>query len=127
MRKADQQRKRLTKREQRQREPLSDFTTDGKAGYYPAYHAITDYLWLMSGNAWKLVCYVLRHTIGYQQEYAPKRITLDEFEHGRKRRDGSRIDHGTGNVQAADRSGPGGRGAGWRPLRGGRRARPGAH
>jgi hypothetical protein len=96
MRKGDQQRKRLTKREQRQREPLPDFNMDGKAGYYPAYHAVTNYMWLMSGNAWKIVCYVLRHTIGYQKEYAPKRITLDEFEHGRKRRDGSRIDHGIG-------------------------------
>lgn len=96
MRKGHQQRKRLSKREQRQREPLSSFNEDGKAGYYPAYHAITDYMWLLSGNAWKLVCYVLRHTIGYQNTFEPKHITLDEFEHGRKRRDGSRMDHGTG-------------------------------
>jgi DNA-binding MarR family transcriptional regulator len=42
----------------------------------------------------KIILYVLRHTWGYHDE--EKRITLDEFQNGRKRRDGSRIDNGTG-------------------------------
>lgn len=42
----------------------------------------------------KVIIYTLRHTWGYQDEY--KKITLDEFENGRKRKDGSRIDNGTG-------------------------------
>ena len=42
----------------------------------------------------KIVLYVLRHTWGYQDDY--KRITLEEFEHGRKERDGTRIDEGVG-------------------------------
>ena len=44
----------------------------------------------------KVVLYVLRHTWGFQELERGKRITLDEFMHGRRRRDGSRIDSGTG-------------------------------
>src|SRR5579859_3639283 len=44
----------------------------------------------------KIVLYVLRHTWGYQEYDEGKRISLDEFMHGRKRRDGSRIDGGVG-------------------------------
>lgn len=42
----------------------------------------------------KVLIYTLRHTWGYRDEY--KKITLDEFQNGRKRRNGSRIDKGTG-------------------------------
>jgi hypothetical protein len=42
------------------------------------------------------VLYVLRHTWGFQEYGTTKRITHDEFQHGRKRRDGSRLDSGTG-------------------------------
>ena len=42
----------------------------------------------------KIILYVLRHTWGYHEN--EKRITLDEFENGRKRRNGTRIDAGTG-------------------------------
>lgn len=41
-----------------------------------------------------VILYVIRHTWGYGDD--EKRITEDEFLHGRKRRDGSRIDNGTG-------------------------------
>jgi len=44
----------------------------------------------------KVVQYVMRHTWGYWEFETPKTITTDEFMHGRKRRDGSRIDKGTG-------------------------------
>ncbi len=44
----------------------------------------------------KVVIYLLRHTWGFSEYGKPKRITLDEFMNGRKRRDGSRIDQGTG-------------------------------
>ena len=45
----------------------------------------------------KIVQYVLRHTLGYQEyDGTPKKITVDEFMHGKKRKDGSRIDKGTG-------------------------------
>jgi hypothetical protein len=53
----------------------------------------------------KVILYVLRHTWGYQEYGTAKRITLDEFEHGRKRRDGSRMDGGTGLSSNAVRSG----------------------
>lgn len=45
-------------------------------------------------SEFKVIMYILRHTWGYHDD--EKRITLDEFAHGRKRKDGSRIDEGTG-------------------------------
>ncbi len=42
----------------------------------------------------KCILYILRHTWGYHDER--KRITTDEFMDGRKRKDGTRIDSGTG-------------------------------
>lgn len=42
----------------------------------------------------KIILYTLRHTWGFRDDY--KKITLDEFENGRKRRDGTRLDKGTG-------------------------------
>jgi hypothetical protein len=44
----------------------------------------------------KVVLYILRHTWGFQEYDMPKHITTDEFVYGRKRRDGSRMDIGTG-------------------------------
>lgn len=49
----------------------------------------------------KVVLYVLWHTFGYREYATMKAITLDEFEHGRKRKDGSRMDEGTGLSRAA--------------------------
>jgi hypothetical protein len=40
----------------------------------------------------KVLLYVLRHTWGFQDE--SKKITLDEFQHGRKNKDGGRLDAG---------------------------------
>jgi hypothetical protein len=53
----------------------------------------------------KVVEYVLRHTWGYHEYAGLKRISLDEFEHGRRRVDGSRIDHGIGMRRQAIISG----------------------
>lgn len=44
----------------------------------------------------KCVEYVLRHTWGYSEYGTAKRISNDEFMYGRRRRDGSRMDRGTG-------------------------------
>lgn len=44
----------------------------------------------------KVIIYVMRHTWGFQEYEAHKKITTDEFMHGRKRNDGSRMDRGTG-------------------------------
>ena len=44
----------------------------------------------------KIIQYVLRHTWGFQEYGITKAITVEEFMHGRKRQDGSRIDKGTG-------------------------------
>jgi hypothetical protein len=48
----------------------------------------------MSSPALRLLLYVARHTWGFQDE--EKRITIDEFMHGRKRVDETRIDKGAG-------------------------------
>lgn len=53
----------------------------------------------------KVIEYVLRHTWGFQEYGMLKRITLDEFENGRKRRDGSRMDQGIGMRRQAIISG----------------------
>ena len=44
----------------------------------------------------KVVEYVMRHTWGFQEYGLSKWITNEEFVNGRKRRDGTRIDKGTG-------------------------------
>lgn len=44
----------------------------------------------------KVVQYVLRHTWGYREYGIKKWITTDEFMHGRKKVDGTRMDRGTG-------------------------------
>ena len=43
-----------------------------------------------------MVEYVLKHTWGYQEYGLTKHITTNEFMHGRQRKDGSRMDRGTG-------------------------------
>jgi len=53
----------------------------------------------------KVILYVLRHTWGFQEFDEMKRITLDEFENGRKKRDGSRIDPGVGMSRNAIKDG----------------------
>ena len=44
----------------------------------------------------KLVEYVLKHTWGYSEFDLVKKITTDEFMSGRKKKNGERIDQGTG-------------------------------
>lgn len=44
----------------------------------------------------KVVEYVLKHTWGFQEYGMRKRITNDEFMNGRRRKDGTRLDKGTG-------------------------------
>jgi hypothetical protein len=53
----------------------------------------------------KVILYVLRHTWGYQEYQLPKRITLDEFEHGRKMNDGTRLDSGVGMAKNSIKDG----------------------
>lgn len=69
---------------------------------------IPDQNWFKVPNEWTdiasgmtlaeraVVMYVLRHTWGYREFNKSKSISTDEFEHGRKRKDGTRIDKGTG-------------------------------
>lgn len=45
---------------------------------------------------YKVVEYILRRTWGYHEHEEEKEITTEQFMHGRKRKDGSQIDYGTG-------------------------------
>jgi hypothetical protein len=53
----------------------------------------------------KVVEYILRHTWGYHEYGVSKLITMDEFMHGRKRRDGSRMDAGCGMAENSIKKG----------------------
>lgn len=68
-------------------------------------HVLTDeYLsQFTSLSELKVVLYILRHTWGYHEEY--KRITIDEFANGRKKKDGARMDTGCGMSENAIRDG----------------------
>ncbi len=44
----------------------------------------------------KVVLYVIRHTWGFLEYDEPKKITIEEFAHGRKKRDRTTMDSGTG-------------------------------
>jgi hypothetical protein len=48
----------------------------------------------LSGSELKCLMYVVRHTLGFQDKV--KTITIDEFEHGRKKKNGQRMDNGVG-------------------------------
>ena len=56
----------------------------------------TDIVVDMTPSEMRVVLYVLRHTWGFSEYGEAKRITIDEFMNGRKRRDGTRLDRGTG-------------------------------
>ena len=51
----------------------------------------------------KVILYILRHTWGFNDVW--KKITLDEFQYGRKRKDGTRLDSGTGLAAPTIRDG----------------------
>ena len=53
----------------------------------------------------KVVLYLLRHTWGFSEFGKPKKLTTDEFANGRKRRDQSRMDAGTGLSENSVRAG----------------------
>lgn len=79
----------------------------GFDGFYPPTenwskfpHQIIAYLPQFDKKHIILLVYLLRHTWGYGDD-DPKKITIDEFMHGRKRRDGSRIDGGTGLAKSS--------------------------
>lgn len=66
-----------------------------RANYSKLPHEFVDAFPIMRSQAEiKVVLYILRHTWGYHD--GEKKITVDEFCNGRKRKDGTRIDNGTG-------------------------------
>jgi hypothetical protein len=68
-----------------------------KRNYFPMPNNWTDITAEIKNLAeLKVVEYVMRHTWGYREFGIKKAITTDEFMHGRKKADGSRMDKGTG-------------------------------
>jgi DNA replication protein len=60
-------------------------------------HVLIDCLPMIDSMAeLKVLLYLIRHTWGFSEYAKPKRITTDEFMRGRKRKNGTRIDAGTG-------------------------------
>lgn len=53
----------------------------------------------------KIILYLMRHTWGFQEYDQFKKLSLDEFAHGRKRKNGSRMDKGTGLGMTATKDG----------------------
>lgn len=77
-----------------------------KQNYSKMPHSLIDSLPLIKTvSELKVILYILRHTWGYSEFGKPKKITLDEMCDGRKRRDGTRMDNGTGLSPNSIRSG----------------------
>jgi hypothetical protein len=83
--------------------PFAGFAQDSISNEYFRVPAIFLNLFAMIDNLaeLKVVTYVMRHTWGFREFDQPKRITIDEFVNGRKHRDGSRMDSGTGLSKSA--------------------------
>lgn len=81
-----------------QEETFTGFTSEAiKGGYFRVPNMWIDVCSKIDNLAeLKVVLYVMRHTWGFQEYNLPKHITIDEFMHGRKLRDGGRMDLGTG-------------------------------
>src|SRR5258708_6907614 len=82
-------------------QPLSEHTFQGfskpEANFFRLPNEWTDITATVTSLAEiKLVEYVLKHTWGYSEFDMVKKITTDEFMNGRKKKDGTRIDTGTG-------------------------------
>jgi hypothetical protein len=77
-----------------------------KKNYFPMPNEWTDITAEIDNLAeLKVVEYVLRHTWGFQEFGIAKTISVDEFMHGRKRADGSRMDKGTKLSEQSVRNG----------------------
>lgn len=76
-----------------------------KSNYSKLPHSLIEALPLIDSLAeMKVILYVLRHTWGFQEYQDAKRITMDEFERGRKSK-GVRLDSGINMVRNSIRDG----------------------
>src|SRR3989440_12530958 len=77
--------------------PLFEGFNKPEANFFRLPNEWTDITAQMTSLAeMKLVEYVLKHTWGYSEFDRVKKITTDEFMYGRKKKNGERIDNGTG-------------------------------
>lgn len=69
-------------------------------------HSLIDQLPIIETMAeMKVVIYLLRHTWGFSEFGKPKKLSTDEFAKGRKKRDQTRMDEGTGLSENSVRAG----------------------
>jgi hypothetical protein len=101
------------------RAPAEEHGTGGQGGAVPfeGFEPPESNFWRLPNNwfdlaarfsSWaehKVVEYILRHTWGYHEYGIAKLITMDEFMHGRKRRDGTRLDAGCGMAENSIKKG----------------------
>lgn len=76
----------------------------GKA-YFQVPHKFIDIMGDLTPSGILLLIYILRHTWGFSEYGQPKLFTHDEFMSGRKRKDGTRMDPGTGLTKKSVRAG----------------------
>jgi hypothetical protein len=70
---------------------------DEQQGFTQLPHELIDLLpRIKSLTELKVILYIFRHTWGFHEFDTLKKITTDEFISGRKRKDGTRLDQGTG-------------------------------
>jgi len=69
---------------------------DEQQGFTQLPHELFDLMHRMSEPELRVILYIFRHTWGFSEFSGLKKLTIDEFMHGRKRRDKTRIDNGTG-------------------------------
>lgn len=65
-------------------------------GFTQLPHELFDLMHSMSEPELRVILYIFRHTWGFSEFGETKKLTTDEFMEGRKRRDGTRYDNGTG-------------------------------
>lgn len=69
---------------------------DGEEGWTKMPHELIWILPKLKETELKIILYILRHTWGFQEFDKLKKITTEEFMAGRKRKDGTTMDNGTG-------------------------------
>src|SRR5581483_10104344 len=83
------------KHETLQRVPIDyEAIPDKKQDWYSVPRDVADYMFLVGANTWRILSFTLDAT-NYTNQKEPKRITLDEFRFGRRKRDRSRLRAGT--------------------------------
>ena len=79
---------------------MTEISFDGfdipRSNYFKMPNVFIEFLPDLKGSEISCLIYILRHTWGYQEFGIKKRISINEFMKGRKKKGGERLDRGTG-------------------------------